>query len=140
MASRAGSRTSEHSHGPLSCGLGSASRDNIAAPADLKGDPMLATLWVMLQFFAVVLSADGDAMVPQTSTHFLIIALLGAAFLTPFGPWAVHTLIRVLSLAPRRPLAARVDAATPDFSLPAEPGTPGTALARAPSRLVSAGA
>lgn len=101
---------------------------------------MLATLWVMLQFFAVVLSTDGDAMVPQTSTHFLILALLGAAFLTPIGPWAAHTLVRILSLAPLHPLTARVEAAIPDFSLPAEPGTPGTALARAPSRLVPAGA
>ncbi|WP_209325558.1 hypothetical protein [Brevibacterium renqingii] len=99
---------------------------------------MLTNLWLTLQLFVVVLSADLDSVVPQSPTHLIVLALLGAALLTPIASWAGIALLRVLSLASRAPSLPDVRRGVREFRMPEEPGTPGTALARAPSRVVHA--
>lgn len=98
----------------------------------------MLSLWMAIQLIVVVLSADVDAVLPQSPAHLLVLVLLGAAFLTPVGVWAASALVRVLSLAPHGPWMRREPSAVRDFRMPAEPGTPGTVMARAPSCVVSA--
>lgn len=97
---------------------------------------MLTYLWLTLQCIVVLLSADVDALVPQSPAHLLILALLGAALLSPIAPWAARSLIRVLARTLHGPEQRSACSTIPDFRLPEAPGTPGTALVRAPSNVV----
>ena len=99
---------------------------------------MMTNLWLSLQLLVVVLSADLDAVVPQSPTHLIVLTLLGAALLTPITAWASIALLRVLSLSVRPPILPDVRRGVRGFRMPEEPGTPGTALARAPSPVVHA--
>jgi hypothetical protein len=94
---------------------------------------MLANLWLTLQLLVVVLSADLDSVVPQSPTHLIVLAVLGAALLTPIAAWASMVLLRALSLSVRPPSLPDARRCIREFRMPEEPGTPGTALARAPS-------
>src|SRR5699024_2758830 len=99
---------------------------------------MLANMWLTLQLLVVVTSADIDSVVPQSPTHLIVLALLGAALLTPIATWAGIALLRVVSLAAPVPRLPAVRRGVRDSRMPEDPGTPGTALARAPSRGVHA--
>ncbi|UVI36967.1 hypothetical protein [Brevibacterium spongiae] len=99
---------------------------------------MMANVWLTLQLLVVVLSADLDSVVPQSPIHLIVLALLGAALLTPIAAWAGAALLRVLSLSAPAPSLPDTRRSIREFSMPEEPGTPGTALARAPSRVVCA--
>ena len=119
----------------LLCTVLAAVRVSIEAS---KGDEMLANMWLTLQLLVVVTSADIDSVVPQSPTHLIVLALLGAALLTPIATWAGIALLRVMSLAARVPRLPDVRRGVREFRMPEDPGTPGTALARAPSRVVHA--
>ena len=97
---------------------------------------MLLNLWMTVQFIVVLLSADVDSVIPQSPTHLIVLVLLGAALLSPAAGWAATALVRVLSLAPHGPWMGRERTEIRDFRTPEEPGTPGTALARAPTVVV----
>lgn len=99
---------------------------------------MMANVWLTLQLLVVVLSADLDSVVPQSPIHLIVLALLGAALLTPIAAWASVALLRVLSLSVRPPTQPDTRRGIREFRMPEEPGTPGTALARAPSSVVHA--
>src|SRR5699024_4742758 len=103
-----------------------------------KGDEMLANMWLTLQLLVVVTSADIDSVVPQSPTHLIVLALLGAALLTPIATWAGIALLRLVSLAARVPRLLDVRRCVREFRMPEYPCTPGTALARVPSRVVHA--
>jgi hypothetical protein len=113
-------------------------QDGVLASWGLKGDEMMANLWLTLQLLVVVLSADLDSVVPQSPTHLIVLALLGAALLTPIAAWASMALLRALSLSLRPPSLPDSRRSIREFRMPEEPGTPGTALARAPSGVVHA--
>ncbi|WP_346035471.1 hypothetical protein [Brevibacterium picturae] len=103
----------------------------------MKGrDGMLLNLWMTVQFIVVLLSPDADTVIPQSSMHLIVLVLLGAALLSPVAPWAAKALVRVLSLAPHGPWVRRERTEVREFHMPEEPGTPGTAQARAPSFVV----
>ena len=97
---------------------------------------MLLNLWMTVQFIVVLLSADVDSVIPQSPTHLIVLVLLGAALLSPVASWAATALVRVLSLAPHGPWLGRERTEVRDFRVPEEPGTPGTALVRAPTFVV----
>ncbi|MCI4010931.1 hypothetical protein [Brevibacterium sp. ZH18] len=97
---------------------------------------MLLNLWMTVHFFVVLLGADVDSTLQQSPSHLLILVLLGAALLSPLASWATAALARALSLATHRPWMRREQAEVRDFRMPSEPGTPGTAWARAPSLVV----
>ncbi|HCG56457.1 MULTISPECIES: hypothetical protein [Brevibacterium] len=97
---------------------------------------MLLNLWMTVQFIMVLLSADVDSVIPQSSMHLIVLVLLGAVLLSPVAPWAANALVRVLSLAPHGPWMGRERTEVRQFRMPEEPGTPGTAQARAPSLVV----
>lgn len=97
---------------------------------------MLLNLWMTVQFIVVLLSADVDSVIPQSPTHLIVLVLLGAALLSPIAPWSAAALVRVLSLAPHGPWMRREQTEVREFRMPEEPGTPGTAQARAPSFVV----
>lgn len=97
---------------------------------------MLLNLWMTVQFIVVLLSADVDSVMPQSSMHLIVLVLLGAALLSPIAPWAAQALVRVLSLAPHGPWQPRERTEVREFRMPEEPGTPGTAQPRAPSFVV----
>lgn len=99
---------------------------------------MMAKLMLTLQLLVVVLSADLDSVVPQSPTHLIVLALLGAALLTPIAAWVGVALLRVLSVSVRPPILPDTRRNIREFRMPEEPGTPGTALARAPSPVVHA--
>ncbi|MCT1550410.1 hypothetical protein [Brevibacterium casei] len=96
----------------------------------------MLSLWMAIQLIVVVLSADLDAVLPQSPAHLLV--LLGAALLSPAAAWVSSALVRVLSLAPHGPWMRREPGEVRDVLLPEAPGTPGTALARAPSSVLRA--
>ncbi|GAA1926796.1 hypothetical protein GCM10009689_01900 [Brevibacterium antiquum] len=97
---------------------------------------MLLNLWMTVQFIVVLLSADVDSVIPQSSMHLIVLVLLGAVLLSPVAPWAANALVRTLSLAPHGPWMRRERTDVREFRIPEEPGTPGTAQARAPSFVV----
>ena len=97
---------------------------------------MLLNLWMTVQFFVVLASADVDALIPQSPSHLIVLVLLGAALLYPVAPWAASALVRALSLAPHGQWMRRERSDVREFRMPEEPGTPGTAQARAPSFVV----
>jgi hypothetical protein len=99
---------------------------------------MMTNMWLTLQLLVVVLSSDLDSVVPQSPTHLIVLALLGAALLTPIAAWASMSLLRVLSLSARPPSLPDARRSIREFRMPEEPGTPGTALPRAPSSVVHA--
>ncbi|MGC3020995.1 MULTISPECIES: hypothetical protein [unclassified Brevibacterium] len=99
---------------------------------------MMANMWLTLQLLVVVLSSDLDSVVPQSPIHLIVLALLGAALLTPIAAWASIALLRVLSLSTRPPSLPDMRSSVREFRMPEEPGTPGTALARAPTGVVHA--
>lgn len=98
----------------------------------------MLSLWMAIQLIVVVLSADLDAVLPQSPAHLLVLVLLGAALLSPAGAWVSSALVRVLSLAPHGPWRRREPGFVRDVLLPEAPGTPGTSLARAPSFVLRA--
>ncbi|GAA0036216.1 hypothetical protein JCM18882A_20280 [Brevibacterium metallidurans] len=98
----------------------------------------MLSLWMAVQLIVVVLSADLDAVLPQSPAHLLVLVILGAAILSPVGARAGRALVRVLSLAPHGPWMRREPSEVRDVPLPEAPGTPGTTLARAPSFVVRA--
>ncbi len=99
----------------------------------------MLSLWMAVQLIVVVLSADLDAVLPQSPAHLLVLVILGAAILSPVGARAGRALVRVLSLGPARPVdASRTLRGPATVPLPRAPGTPGTTLARAPSFVVRA--
>ncbi|TSI16899.1 hypothetical protein [Brevibacterium aurantiacum] len=97
---------------------------------------MLLNLWMTVQFIVVLLSADVDSVIPQSSMHLIVLVLLGAVLLSPVAPCAANALLRALSLAPHGPWMRRERTEVREFRIPEEPGTPGTAQARAPSFVV----
>lgn len=97
---------------------------------------MLLNLWMTVQFIVVLLSSDVDSVIPQSSMHLIVLVLLGAVLLSPVAPWAANALVRALSLAPHGPWMRRERTEVRGFRIPEEPGTPGTAQARAPSFVV----
>src|SRR5699024_4105592 len=99
---------------------------------------MLANMRLTLQQLVVVTSAGIDSVVPQSPTHLIVLALLGAALLTPIATWAGIALLRVVSLAARVPRLHALRRGVRASRRPAAPRHPGTALARAPSRVVHA--
>lgn len=96
----------------------------------------MLNLWMTVQLIVVLLSTDGETILPQSPAQLLVLVLLGAALLTPIAPWVASALVRALSLAPHGPWTRRERTAIRDFTMPEEPGTPGTAQARAPSLVV----
>ena len=98
----------------------------------------MLSLWMAIQLIVVVLSADLGAVLPQSPAHLLVLVLLGAALLSPAAAWVRSALVRVLSLAPHGPWMRREPGEVRDVLLPEAPGTPGTALARAPSSVLRA--
>lgn len=96
----------------------------------------MLSLWTAIQLIVVVLSADLDAVLPQSPAHLLVLVLLGAALLSPVAGWVRSALTRVLSRDPHGPWMRRESGVTRDVPLPEAPGTPGTVLARAPSSVL----
>jgi hypothetical protein len=86
------------------------------------------------QALAVLLGATVGAH--QVPLSLLVIALVGVALLVPVAA----RVAAVLAVVWHRPTGLVRHREVPDFVVPPAPGTPGTALARAPSRGVLAAA
>ncbi|AOP52588.1 MULTISPECIES: hypothetical protein [Brevibacterium] len=97
---------------------------------------MMLNLWMTVQFIVVLLSADADTVIPQSSMHLIVLVLLGAALLSPVAPWLARALFRFLPQSPRGLWGRGERTEVREFRMPEEPGTPGTAQARAPSFVV----
>lgn len=94
---------------------------------------MLISLWMMAQFFLLTLVLAFGAAQPQSPAQLL---LLGAASLLALAPMLTAVAGRrraplTMPVAPPAALPRQVALRT--FALPADPGTPGSAFARAPS-------
>ena len=101
---------------------------------------MLVSLWLMAQFIMLTVAVALGPHLPHSPMQALLILAVGALVVAPVVPWAVGVLTRILALAPHAP-PARLRART--FHVPraiGAPGTPGTALARAPSLVAHASA
>ncbi|MBP6684268.1 MAG: hypothetical protein KA158_02505 [Leucobacter sp.] len=95
---------------------------------------MLLSLWMMTQFVLLTLVVALGTVQPQSPSLAL---LLGAAGMLAFAPVVaaiVHSRRVPLVPALQGPHVRTRTSAPPTFSIPTEPGTPGTVLARAPSR------
>lgn len=102
---------------------------------------MLITLWTMLHFVLLALSVVLDPHPPQPLVRTVLLLVVGALVLARFVPVLARSLTRVPASAPNAPPAHRpLGSEVREFRVPGDPGTPGTVLARAPSRLVHASA
>lgn len=99
---------------------------------------MLLQLSMTVRALFVVLSTAVGAHLPQSPLQVLVLVLVGVAVLVPLISWLARCLARVRSVASHGPSGVTRAVDTPDFVAPAAPGTPGTALPRAPSRRVRA--
>lgn len=99
---------------------------------------MLLYLWLMAQFIVLSLGIAADPHLPHPPLQILLLVLMGAVALAPLVPWLIRSLVRAQSLAPHGPPASSRFTDVPAHRVPGAPGTPGTALARAPSRAVHA--
>lgn len=99
---------------------------------------MLRALAVTTRALVVFVSAVVGAHLPSSPGPVLLVVLVGAAVLVPLVARFAGALARSLSSVPHGPpgISRAFDAA--GVPAPAAPGTPGTALARAPSRRVRA--
>ncbi|TQL42864.1 hypothetical protein FB468_0873 [Leucobacter komagatae] len=94
---------------------------------------MLISLWMMAQFVLLTLVVAFGAAQPQSPAQLL---LLGAASLLALAPMLTAAVGRrraPLATPVTPPAALPRRAALRTFVLPADPGTPGSAFARAPS-------
>ncbi|GAA1318650.1 hypothetical protein ACFSWE_07090 [Leucobacter albus] len=98
---------------------------------------MLLSLWLMSQFLLITLLVAFGAAQPQSPAQ---LALLGATCLLALAPvvTAIVCARRIALAFPLPSLTSRSRRASfRTFRVAADPGTPGAALARAPSRVVS---
>lgn len=98
---------------------------------------MVTQLWLMLQFVLLSLGIAAGAQIAPSPLQLLATVLIGVIAVVPLLPWLARELARALGFtgptpAFRRPRDANV------FVVRGVPGTRGTALARAPSRVVPA--
>lgn len=96
---------------------------------------MLQQLWVVAQFTMLMLSVFIGANFPQSSLPVLALLVLGGVILAPLLPLVATICLRTLSLPRNAPTRCQPSTASVHRMLGA-PGTPGAALARAPSVLV----
>ncbi len=99
---------------------------------------MLLHLFLMAQFLVLTLSIAADPHLPHSPLQILVLVLLGAVALTPAIPWLIRSLVRAQSLTPHGPPSRTRFTDARLHRLPGAPGTPGTALARAPALAVHA--
>lgn len=99
---------------------------------------MLQLVWVVAQSVTLTLGVALGPLLPQSPIQVLALLLVGAAVLALLAPAIISSLVRRLSVVPHGPpvRSRRVDSF--GHRVPGAPGTPGCALARAPSVVVPA--
>ena len=111
---------------------------------------MIAQVVFLAQFFLVMTLAGALPLLPEPPSAATLFLLLGAAIIIPAAPRAAAAMRRVVLRAAAAAAAAAGQARDPRptpggplraarlFVLPDDPGVPGSALARAPSRAARA--
>lgn len=99
---------------------------------------MMQQLWVMAHFLALALSVAVGSHLPLAPVQLLVLVLAGAVLLAPVVSRLAYILTRALSLVPHGPPVRLRLARVPVGQAVGAPGTPGAALARAPSLVVGA--
>ena len=90
-------------------------------------------LWLMAQFIVLTASVAAAPHLPHPALQILLLILVGATALAPVVPRLISGLVRAQSLTANGPPTRSRPVDTPSHRIPGAPGTPGTALARAPS-------
>lgn len=101
---------------------------------------MLISLWLMAQLVLFTLSVALTPHLPQPMIQAVLVLAVGALILVPVLPAVARALTRALALAPNAPPRRSHVPEVREFRVPGDAGMPGTALARAPSRVVHASA
>lgn len=95
---------------------------------------MLLSLWMMTQFLLLTLVVALGTVQPQSPSQAILLGAAGVLACAPVAAAIVCSRRIPLVAALQGPHARSRPSVTPTFSMPAEPGAPGTVLARAPSR------
>lgn len=99
---------------------------------------MLVSLWLMAQFILITLAVAFGTSLPQSPTQALLFGAAGVLALAPLLTAVLCTHRASFALALPFPRTAQRPAPMRAFRVAQDPGTPGAALPRAPSRLASA--
>lgn len=98
---------------------------------------MLTQLWLSLQFMLLILGVTAGGQLSSSPLHLLATVLIGIIAVVPLVPWLARELARALGVTGPVPTLLR-PRDRDDFVVRGVPGTRGTAMARAPSRVVPA--
>lgn len=100
---------------------------------------MLQQFGLMAQFVVLVVGVAVGSHLPHSALAVSIALLIGAVVLVPLARRPLSALERLLSPVPHGPPGtSSYGLDSRDVAMPGAPGTPGTALARAPARGVRA--